>query len=59
MTDDRYHMPICIGIGIRISIGISIGKISALYLISKVSEKSGISPPLLHLLARKFKFHFA
>ena len=42
MTDDSYHMPIYIGIGI----GISIGKIFSSDLVSKVSEKSGIGPPL-------------
>ena len=39
MTDDSYHMPICIVIGI----GISIGKIFSSV---QVSEKSGIGPPL-------------
>ena len=43
MTDDSYHMPICIGMGI----GISIGKIFSSVLGIEVSEKSGIGPPLL------------
>ena len=43
MTDDSYHMPICIGIGI----GISIGKIFSSVLGIEVSEKSGIGSPLV------------
>ena len=42
MTDDSYHMPICIGIGI----GISIGKIFSSVLGIKSIGKSGIGPPL-------------
>ena len=39
-----YYMPICIGI----DIGISIGKIFSSVLGIEVSEKSGISPPLVY-----------
>ena len=43
MTNDSYHMPICIGV---VSESVSV-KFSALYLLSKVSEKNGIDPPLI------------
>ena len=49
MTDDSYHMPICIGIGI----GISIGKIFSSVLGIK-SIGSGIGPPLVLNLKRLF-----
>ena len=42
MTDTSYHIAIWIGIGLRIDIG----KFLALYLVSAVSEKSGIGPRL-------------
>ena len=43
MTDDSYHMPICIGIGI----GISISKIFSSVLGMESIGKSGIGPPLV------------
>ena len=43
MTDDSYHMPICTGIGI----GISIGKIFSSVLGIESIGKSGIGPPLV------------
>ena len=52
MTDDSYHMPICFGIGM----GISIGKFLALYLVSKVSEKSGIGTPLIYIYIHIYHF---
>ena len=48
MTDDSYHMPICIGIGI--GIGISIGKIFSSVLGIESIGKSGIGPPLVFSL---------
>ena len=45
MTDDSYHMPMCIGIGI----GISIGKIFSSVLGIKSIGKSGIGPPLFKI----------
>ena len=45
MTNDNYHMPICIGI----SIGISIAKIFSSVLGIKSIEKSGIGPPLVNI----------
>ena len=46
MTDDSYHMPICIGIGI----GISIGKIFSSVLGIKSIGKSGIGSPLVYII---------
>ena len=43
MNDDSYHMPICIGIGI----GISIGKIFSSVLGIESIGKSGIGSPLV------------
>ena len=45
MTDDSYHMPICIGIGI----GIIIGKIFSSVLGIESIGKSGIGPPLVNI----------
>ena len=44
MTDDSYHMPIYALVSVSESVSV---KFSVLYLVSKVSEKSGIGPPLL------------
>ena len=47
MTDDSYHMPIYALVLVSESVSESVMvKFSALYLVSKVSEKSGIGPPL-------------
>ena len=43
MTDDSYHMPICIGIGI----GISIDNVFSSVLGIESIGKSGIVPPLV------------
>ena len=43
MTDNSYHMPMCIGI----NIGISIGKVFSSVLGIKSIGKSGIGPPLV------------
>ena len=44
MTDDSYHMPIYALVSVSESVSV---KFSVLYLVSKVSEKSGIGPLLL------------
>ena len=44
MTDDSYHMSIYALVSVSESVSV---KFSALYLVSKVSEKSGIGPPLV------------
>ena len=59
MTDDSYHMPICIGIGIVISIG----KIFSSVLGIESIGKSGIGPPLVKTDGTRrrrdlFKLHF-
>ena len=41
MTDDSYHMPIYALVSVSVSV-----QFSALYLVLKVSEKSGIGPLL-------------